>query len=537
MLKAQDLIQYGYFPAELPPPFQTSSLGNFFVKTKKGKYEKWLNEWVNQNRTKGKDDDLNWPESKCVNYSIPRIKNLRRILSIPNPFYQIILCNIIGKNWTEIEKHIQQSPISISRPIIPIQRTKKDSRSFDQIKHTINKEQIIALISTEFSFALKTDISRYYPTLYTHSISWALHGKKDAKKKRKPSELLGNKLDQAVCSTKDGQTLGIPIGPDSSLIIAEILTTTIDLQLEQRIGKLTGLRVIDDYLLFFKEKQQCEKALEELTDLFKEYELEMNPIKIQILELPYILEPAWKPEIRQFHFRVPEVNPLNKYSMQRYDLINYFSRVNEFCLKFPDANILKYSIKRIHNLQVFEDNLPLFESLILKSTLTQSSCLSDVAGLLIDNKKKKYAGKIERIEKTLSELIRIHAKYLEHYEVSWALWLAKEFEIKLNKDLDPLLSKLDNPIIVLLVLDLRERGLISSLIDDRKWKRFLVKEQLYDDHWLLAYEAVIKGWMKPSKDYLEEDPFYKALVDSDVSFYDSAKTEIVTTPEPSTSGF
>jgi hypothetical protein len=536
MLKAKDLIQYGYFPAELPPPFQTTSLGKFVGKTKKGKFERWLNEWINQNKSKEKDEELNRPESKCVNYSVPRVKNFRRVLSIPNPFYQIILCNLIEKNWSEIEKHIQQSPISISRPVIPIQRSKKDRRSFDQIKHTINNEQKIALISTEFSFALKTDISRYYPTLYTHSISWALHGKNVAKQKRKPSELFGNELDQAIRSTKDGQTLGIPIGPDTSLIIAEILTTTIDLELEKRLGKLSGLRVIDDYLLFFKEKQDCEKALEELTDLFKEYELEMNPIKIQILELPYVLEPAWKPEIRQFHFRVPEVNPLKKYSMQRYDLINYFSRVNDYCVQFPDFYILKYSIKRIHNLSIYEDNLPLFESLLLKSTLTQSSCLSDVAGILIDNKEKKYAGKIERIEKSLSELIRIHAKYSNHYEISWALWLAKEFEIKLNKDLDPLLSKMDNPIIVLLALDLRKRGLISSSVDDEGWKKYLVKEQLYDDHWLLAYEAVIKEWIKPSKDYLEEDPFFKALKDNKVSFYDSAKSEILSTPEPSTSG-
>ncbi len=96
---------------------------------------------------------------------------------------------------------------------------------------------------------------------------------------------------------------------------------------------------------------------------------------------------------------------------------------------------------------------------------------------------------------------------------------------------------MDNPVIVLLILDLRELGLISPSIDDKKWKRYLVKEQLYDDHWLLAYEAVIKEWIKPCHNYIEDDPFFKALGDSDVSFYDSAKSEIVSTPEPSTSGF
>lgn len=530
MLKAKDLIQFGYFPSELPPSFQTNTFGEFASIISQKQYEKWQNDW-HQVNTK-----TNRPESKCVNYSVPRYKNLRRILNIPNPFYQMILCNHIEKNWKKIEQHIQKSPISITRPIIPIQRTRKDSRSFDQVKHTIINEQEIALRSTEFSFALKTDISRYYPTLYTHSISWALHGKDEAKKKRNSSSLYGNDLDKCVRSTRDGQTLGIPIGPDTSIIIAEILTTAVDIELEHRIGKLHGLRVIDDYLLFFKEKHQCEEALECLHEIFKEYELEMNPIKIQILELPYVLEPIWRPEIKLFHFRVAE-NFKNNYSVQRSDLINFFSRVNEFCKLFPDTNIMKYAVKRIHNQPIFEDNLPLFESLLLKSTLTQSSCISDVAGILKENQNKKYADKKERIGRTLSELIRIHSKYSNHHEISWALWLAKEFEIDIDKSLYPLLSKQDNPIIVLLALDLRDHGLISEKIDENRWKKFLVNDQLYDDHWLLAYEVAFKEWISIPTDYLESDPFFKALKDNEVSFYDTTISEILSTPGPSTSGF
>jgi hypothetical protein len=531
MLKAKDLIQYGYFPSELPPSFQSLSLGEFVDKHPISQFEQWQDKWFHL------DQKTNKAESKCVNFSIPRFKNFRRILNIPNPFYQIVLCNHIEKNWKKIKAHIRKSPISITRPVFPIQRKRKDSRSFDQIKHTIINEQEIALRSTEFSYVLKTDISRYYPTVYTHSIAWALHTKKEAKKKRNSSSLFGNDLDKWIRSTRDGQTLGIPIGPDTSLIIAEILTTAVDIELERRIKKpLTGFRMIDDYLLFFKEKHECEEALECLHDIFKEYELEMNPIKIQILKLPFILEPMWKSQIRQFYFRIPE-KPQNNYSVQRYDLINYFSRVSEYCKQVPDSNILKYSIKRVHNKPIYEDNLPLFESLLLKSTLTQSSCISDVAGILKENADKKYSGKKERIGRTLSELIRIHSKYSNHYEISWALWLAKEFEIEIDKALYPILSKIDNPIIVLLALDLRDHDLISNKIDENRWKSYVIKEQLYDDHWLLAYEVMLKEWISLPKNYLEDDPFFKALQDDRVSFYDTTKSEILSTPDPSTSGF
>lgn len=530
MLKAEDLIQYGYFPSELPPPFQTIKLGNFYQKNKKNQFEKWVEKWRKSN------PKLNTPGSKCFNYSVPRVKNLRRILSIPNPLYQIILCNYIEKYWTQIKEHIQKSPISISRPDFPIQRMRKNSRSFDLVKHKINYEEEIAIRSTEFSFVLKTDISRYYPTLYTHSISWALHGKDEAKKNRNGSSL-GNDLDKWVRRTKDGQTLGIPIGPDTSVIISEILTSSIDIELKTQIGKdLQGIRIIDDYLLFFKKRTECEQALSYLHEIFKKYELEMNPTKIQILELPYVLEPIWKPEIRQFHFRIPE-NSLNNNSVQRTDLITYFSRVNGFCKQFPDTNILKYGIKRIHDQKIYDDNLPLFESLLLKSTLTQSSCLVDVAGILIENKNKKYVEKKDRIGRTISELIRIHCKYSNEFEIAWALWLAKEFEIVIDESLYPALSKLDNPVVVLLALDLRDHELISDRIDINNWKKFLVKEQLYDDHWLLAYEVLMKEWIPPSKNYLDDDPFFKALKDNDVSFYDTTKSEILSISEPSTSGF
>ncbi len=62
------------------------------------------------------------------------------------------------------------------------------------------------------------------------------------------------------------------------------------------------------------------------------------------------------------------------------------------------------------------------------------------------------------------------------------------------------------------------------------------KEQLYDDHWLLAYEAVIKDWIAPSEDYIENDPFFKSLKDDEVSFYDTTISKITPIPGTLTSG-
>ncbi len=487
MLKAKDLIQYGYFPSEIPPTFNTSSLGDNLDNLSLSVLERW-----------NKVRKTNITESKCCLYSVPRVKNFRRILHIPNPFYQIILCDYIENNWVKIEAHLNQSSLSVSKPVLPIQRENHFSRSFDTIKDIINIEQEIAIKSTKYSYMLKTDISRYYSTIYTHSIPWALHTKDVAKTRRRDPTLFGNDIDKCVRNTKEGQTLGIPIGPDSSIILSEIIATSIDVELERNFKGIEGLRIIDDYILFFKERYECEEVLSKLNEILKSYELEMNPTKIQILEIPYILEPSWKSGIRHFHFRVPE-NPLSNIIYQKTDLINFFSRVNEFSLNFPNDNIQKYAVKRMITEKIYPDNIPLFESLLLKSALIQSSCIPQVILILLKNARINYSQKHERINQTISEIIRIHHKYSNDFEIAWALWLAKVLDLEIEKNIQNLLSRIDHPIIVLLTLDLRERGLITADIDETLWKSYLTGEQLYDDHWLLAYEAIQKGWLSSQR--------------------------------------
>lgn len=522
MLKAQTLIQSGYFPFELPPPFQTTDFANYlnlFPITKLNRLER---SWVKKSKT-------NIPASKSCSFSVPRVKNLRRNLSIPNPFYQLILCYQIEKNWAEIKTHITNSPLSISRPNFPITQNRRN-RSFDLVMDFVDIDQEIAIKSTEFRYLLKADISRFYDTIYTHSISWALHTKEIAKRERNNKSLSGNQLDRAVQKTRDGQTLGIPIGPDSSIIISEIIATSVDLELQSQMDTpLKGIRIIDDYFLFFREIQESEQALGKFQKILKNYELEINPKKIKIAEVPHILEPAWKPAIRQFIFRLPD-NPANNIITQRTDLINFFSRVNEYCLLFPDDNVLKYGIKRIKEKKIYEENIPLYESLLLKSMLIQSSCIPNVIEIILSLKNFEYEGKNNKIGETISELIRFHSKYSNDFEIAWTLWLAKEMNFVLENDVVDILSKNDNPIVSLIILDMRNIGLIRNNIDDETWSKYLVKEQLYDDHWLLTYEAIIKGWLSSSENFIDEDPFFGLLKDNNVSFYNGANAEIITIP-------
>lgn len=50
---------------------------------------------------------------------------------------------------------------------------------------------------------------------------------------------------------------------------------------------------------------------------------------------------------------------------------------------------------------------------------------------------------------------------------------------------------------------------------------YLTHDQLYQEHWIFAYEALKKGSLTSRTNYLSSDPFFSILSNSNVEFYDS----------------
>lgn len=105
--------------------------------------------------------------------SISKIANI----TYWNPINFLYLSREIADNWIEIKKAIRRSRSSASQPIfnwtagralLPINFSERDKR--------------IANLSVMNNFLLRSDISRFYHSIYTHALAWALHGKAAAKK-------------------------------------------------------------------------------------------------------------------------------------------------------------------------------------------------------------------------------------------------------------------------------------------------------------------------------------------------------------------
>ena len=98
-------------------------------------------------------------------------------------------------------------------------------------------------------YCVQADISNFYPSIYTHSVCWALVGK-DVSKKDRDDQKWFNKIDKAIRSCQDRESIGIHIGPDTSGIIAEIILSQIDKELKD----FNFIRHIDDYKCYCEDE-------------------------------------------------------------------------------------------------------------------------------------------------------------------------------------------------------------------------------------------------------------------------------------------
>lgn len=230
-----------------------------------------------------------------------------RSFNFLHPFiYSQLVTEITRRgNWALIKELLTRETLvnCYSTPILHL--TRKRTLNAASISNWLQMaEKDLIKDCVEYNFLEVTDIKNFYPSIYTHSISWAVHGKDVAKSRRFDMSLLGNRLDKLIQNSRDGQTNGIPVGSYVSDIIAEIVLCDVDNKLTEQIvaEKLNSnvliFRFRDDYRILSKTAEQGKRVLSHLNRILNsEYNLSLNSDKTKsysdIIEgtfRPWILE-------------------------------------------------------------------------------------------------------------------------------------------------------------------------------------------------------------------------------------------------------
>lgn len=224
-----------------------------------------------------------------------------RKFQLIHPIIYLKLVNVIVENWQLIQKHFRDNKIDKINycPIYRKQVKHKKQKKTQILSYLEDIEKESIKKSLNFRYMSKLDITDCYPSVYTHSVAWALHTQQVAKDNRKDSflmrgkktdsPLLGNDIDFLLRAMQNGQTNGIPQGSILMDFIAEIVLTHIDKLLGDKLicEKITDYEIIryrDDYRIFTVEKNDNEKIIKILSEILIDFNFKLNTSKTEIGE-------------------------------------------------------------------------------------------------------------------------------------------------------------------------------------------------------------------------------------------------------------
>lgn len=506
-LQLSDLLSKGYFPKELPPPFTTT------------------------NYSQAMSGPLAAPPvdafSGLPKHSPPCVHNLvstgglRRNLAIPNPKHFFRLAKHVVVNWANIIGCTSVSPFSLTKPV-----EGGTDRAISPEHELSERADFRAKLRSANRFLLKADISRFYPSIYTHSIPWAVMGKSKAKAAHAAGTLRGtwpDVTDEFSRSILNNQTIGIPIGPDTSRLIAEVLLSRIDIELVKKFKRLNGLRYIDDYEFAFATRSEAEEVLSYLQHLLNDFELALNANKTAILDLPDFLDPPWTSKIRVFVFRDAGG------AGQRNDLIAYFDMVFDFFKRYPEEGLLKYAIARLRSEDIVRDNWPLFESLLNHCVIIEPACIPQVCDQITHYRAKRFPIRKHLWSSCLNRIVSERVPLGQSSEAAWAMWLMKLLGVKLLAKSAKAVGDGEDSVVGLMALGLASIGLATHA-HLTGLSRFSAADGLFENQWPLCYQGNLMGWLGPrsGRANLRRDPAFAYLEAQNVSFFDIG----VTPPAP-----
>lgn len=234
----------------------------------------------------------NYENVNHIIYSYKDNKYGWRKLELINPYLYVSLVNLITEkdSWEYICKRLKKlqknkSILCMSMPVYPdYNKTQKASQIIEWI-NLIERESIKLALDYEYLF--QTDIGDCYRSIYTHSVSWALHDKTESKLKRKYSDLLGNQIDHHLQAMSYGQTNGIPQGSILMAFIAEIVLAFADQELFKKIKENPEikrndyhiLRYRDDYRIFVRKSNHGEFIMKALSETLADLGMTLNTVK------------------------------------------------------------------------------------------------------------------------------------------------------------------------------------------------------------------------------------------------------------------
>jgi hypothetical protein len=373
---------------------------------------------------------------------------------------------------------------------------------------------------SRFKFCLVTDVSRFYPSIYTHTIPWVINGKEAAKKdfKAKSATVTGNRLDFIIRQAQSKQTIGIPIGPDSSKIIAELILSAIDIAFIKKSGrhKPVFVRHVDDYWIAGNTYEECEKHLQNVRQSLRDYGLDINELKTKIISTKYVFGENWPYE---FNKEISEsFSVLGK--LAGADPMSALGKIVDRATVDNDEGIIRHAIRRLDEGRLWNNDWDILEHFLAQCAVQFPHSLDYVARVIAW--RLRTGKEINRIlwSEVASTSAVQSASIGRDSETLWSLWILKELGSKMPKALTDTIISNSSALVLSLLAHCYTNGLTSDRkIREKFWDR--VDDQPFaGTMWPLTLELNHLGQANPAWETKKPSLILTALHDGGVSIID-----------------
>ena len=454
------LLDRGFYPIELPPPFRTkhfSRLRHSF------------------------SPPQNYYGSTTF-FDGATFRGSLRSFGVINPVNYFLLSQFIANHWRDISQVYQLSSCSGSRPEFPARNA--PGRAIHGASLTLKRKSQSHLASS-YPTILALDINRFYGSIYTHSIPWAALGKQQAKRKFRSGSLKAhwsNSLDTLVRNCNQQQTVGVPIGPDTSRIVSELILSRIDSELTAQGSSISSRQIfhnIDDYQIGGFDRSSIENAQSRFVRTISKYELRLNDHKTSIDE-GIDFSPA--------HFQV-YFDILSRKTGKGF-VNHFFELLYSEIPRHPNSNVLGYALKQFALPLAKNPEQFLVREYLQRLIFATPHQARWVLPLLLGIYRQQ--GVDRDVKRLLSWGVETCARRNDIGNLLWFLYSAIFLQVRLKKEMLIQCIGMSNCLVDLVLFHGRSLGLFSFGV--RELRNRYVNADFQSDAWLPLYEIERRHW-------------------------------------------
>lgn len=453
------LLERGFYPAELPPTFGTRSYASAIGT---------LAPAANYNGSTSSFDGATF-------------RGHLRTFGVINPVNFFLLADFIADQWTNISGTYRLSSCSGVRPTFPALAAPGRAIGSASLGAKRKRQRHLASV---YPVIVNLDINRFYGSIYTHSIPWAVLGKETAKTRYRARTLAGHwsdTLDVLVRNCNQAQTIGIPIGPDTSRIVSEIILSRIDAELTAAGSGLRSTQIyhaIDDYQFGVLSQHEAEDTESRFVRVISRYELRLNDFKTSVQQ-----GLSFAPSNFQRHFDILKANDSNFVE-------HFFELLYGLVDSHAGVNVIGYALKRFARVLASSPQQALVQEYLQRMLYAAPHQARFVLPLLLGIYRRD--GTTADTNRLIKWGIDVCARRNDVGNLLWFLYSSIFLRIRIGASLCGQCFAMGNELVDLVLYHGRDEGLFTAPLAELRTR--YQSADYRSPAWLPLYEIERRGW-------------------------------------------